>query len=656
MLYHESQRLGRATIFGFLALALIILLQMGFSAWTLHRMHSEMSVTLISLSDIQIESLELKSTVGNLRRFEKDMLLAGKDDEQGMAIAEKRWADSLEQAFRLLEKIRQEGKEHGDKVEIDATALERALITYGQGVQGLVPELKAQGGLTAQEANTRLRSAKESVYTVSEELDRIVEKAEEQEQEAVARLLSQRWLLLAALGGIGAISLLVCIVLSISVTRASLRISRSLEHQSLHDTLTGLLNRRGLTASMSAHLALGGALAYIDLDRFKLVNDLCGHTAGDDLLVELTEKIGTACEKRNAQVARVGGDEFAIWMGAEKTFDGIRSLSEEIVHLIETHHFVWLGQPMLLGVSIGLAIAQPGALHGEVMARADAACRLAKQAGSAKVLAYEEADPLLVKARQEEQWAVRLPQLIRDNRFLLYGQRVLALRQANAPGHIEVLLRGLDDQGQIVSPGTFLSAAERFNLMPKIDRWVIETLLASPLQPGCNYAVNLSGQTLMDKDYLPQLEALLHASGRARQISFEITESAAMSSIDTAREYIRRLKGLGCRFALDDFGSGFSSFAYLRDLQVDYLKIDGSLVRILGRDDADAALVQAIVQMSQALGLKTIAEFVETDAIAAQLAAMGVDYGQGYGLHCPEPLADILPDTGRYPGISIRSP
>ena len=151
----------------------------------------------------------------------------------------------------------------------------------------------------------------------------------------------------------------------------------------------------------------------------------------------------------------------------------------------------------------------------------------------------------------------------------------------------------------------------------------------------------------MDKDYLPKLEALLRNSGRARQISFEITESAAMSSVDTAREYIRRLKALGCRFALDDFGSGFSSFAYLRDLQVDFLKIDGSLVRIVGRDDADAALVQAIVQMAQTLGLKTIAEFVETPALASQLTAMGLDYGQGYGLHRPEPLTQLLQPTAQ---------
>lgn len=643
MLYHESRRLGRTTILGFLVLALTILLQMGFSGWTLHRMYREMSVTLVNLSDVQIEALELKARVGDLRRFEKDILLAGKEDGDELAQAEKRWADSLEQAFLQVSKIRQEGTEHGGGLKIDTEAIERALAAYGQEVRALLPELGAKGHLTPQQANAQLSAAKKISYALAAELDRIVEEAEVHEKEAMDRLAGQRRLLLGALLAMGAVSLLIGIALCVSVTRSSLSISRSLEHQALHDTLTGLLNRRGLAASMNANPAQGGALAYIDLDRFKLVNDLCGHTAGDDLLVELTEKMGRACARRNAQVARVGGDEFAIWMGAEKTLDAIRPLSEEIVHLIETHHFAWLGQPMHLGVSIGLALAQPGDLNREVIARADAACRLAKQPGSAKVLVYEEADPSLVKSRQEEQWAARLPQLIRDNRFLLYGQRVLPLQNGNTRGHVEVLLRGLDDAGQIVSPGMFLSAAERFHLMPKIDRWVIETLLASPLHPDCDYAVNLSGQTLMDKEYLPRLEALLRASGRARQISFEITESAAMSSIDTAREYIHRLKGLGCRFALDDFGSGFSSFAYLRDLQVDYLKIDGSLVRILGRNDADAALVQAIVQMSQALGLKTIAEFVETQAIAVQLTAMGVDYGQGYGLHRPEPLAHIVP-------------
>ena len=645
MLYRESRRLGRTTSLGFIGLAIIILAQMIFSGWTLHRMYKEMSVTLISLSDIQLESLELKAALGDMRRFEKDILIASESAKDELAKAEARWSNSIDEARRQVAKITKEVEEHSGEVKIDTHAMSNALEAYAQGVRALLPRLKTADRLTAHQANVALSSTKEVAYALANELDRIVEEAEEHEEKAIALLASQRKLLFAALLAIGALSLSMSIALAITVTRTSTTISRSLEHQALHDTLTGLLNRRGLAASMNSDHVRGGALAYIDLDRFKLVNDLCGHTAGDDLLVELTEKIGSVCTQRKAHVARVGGDEFAVWIGGEKNLDAIRALAEEIVHLIETHHFAWLGQPMHLGASIGLALSNPGDMTREVVARADAACRLAKEPGSAKILVYEEADPALVKSRLEEQWAARLPQLILGGRFRLFGQRIAPLQPNSSKGHIEILLRGLDDNGQIVSPGTFLSAAERFGLMPKLDRWVIETLLSSPLQPDCEYAVNLSGQTLMDKDYLPKLEALLLASGHAHQISFEITESAAMSSIDTAREFIRRLKGLGCRFALDDFGSGFSSFAYLRDLQVDFLKIDGSLVRIVGRDDADAALVQAIVQMAQTLGLKTIAEFVETTAIATQLAAMGVDFGQGYGLHRPEPLEHLLAPT-----------
>ena len=645
MLYRESRRLGHTTSYGFLALALIILAQMAFSGWTLQRMYREMSSTLINLSDIQIESLELKSLLGDVRRFEKDILLASTGERRDIDQAEARWVDSLRKAQEQLQKIRKEIDEHRGQVMIDTTAIDQAIGNYVRGVRELLPKLKESNFPSLQEANVQLSDAKGNIYKLAEELNRIVEDAEEHEEQALRRLAEQRTQLFTAMVAIGALSLVLSIALSISITRTCLSISRNLEHQALHDTLTGLLNRRGLAAAMNADHVRGGSLAYIDLDRFKLVNDLCGHTAGDDLLVELTEKIGRACAQSKARIARVGGDEFAVWLGGEKNLDTIRALSEEIIELIETHHFAWLGQPMHLGASIGLALSMPGDIKREVIARADAACRLAKEPGSTKILVYEDADPALVKARQEEQWAARLPQLIREGRFQLYGQRVISLQPDNEHGHIEILLRGVDDNGQIVSPGTFLSAAERFGLMPKLDRWVIETLLASPLQPDCEYAVNLSGQTLMDKDYLPKLEALLRNSGRARQISFEITESAAMSSVDTAREYIRRLKALGCRFALDDFGSGFSSFAYLRDLQVDFLKIDGSLVRIVGRDDADAALVQAIVQMAQTLGLKTIAEFVETPALASQLAAMGLDYGQGYGLHRPEPLTLLLQPT-----------
>lgn len=649
MLYKESRRLGQITRAGFIALALIVIGQLAFSAWSLLALHRDMSTELVSFSDHQLEALELKVLIGEVRRHEKDILLAAAERGDAWYAARQRWRDSLAQSFAQIAKLQTEVAEGTGQLKVEVGEIETGLKAYAQGVEAVIADFDTPRAPTPQAANRALSEAKAYAYTIAHKLDDIVEKAEEEEQHTLAHLNQQRQVLLMTFVGIGVICLVLCLVLSHRITRSSLSISRSLEHQALHDTLTGLLNRRGLAASMNADTARGGALAYIDLDRFKLVNDLCGHTAGDDLLVELTEKLGACCTRHQAVIARVGGDEFAVWRGGDKNLDAARRLADEIILLIEEHHFAWLGQPMPLGASAGLALAGPGYLNREVVARADAACRLAKQPGSPKVLVYEEADPALNRARQEELWAARLPQLIRDGRFRLYGQRVVPLRNDRGHGHIEVLLRGLDDHDQIVSPGTFLSAAERFGLMPKIDRWVIETLLAGQLDPDCEYAVNLSGQTLMDKHYLPELEALLKASGKAHQISFEITESAAMSGIDTAREYIRRLKLLGCRFALDDFGSGFSSFAYLRDLQVDFLKIDGSLVRILGRDDADAALVQAIVQMAQTLGLKTIAEFVETPAIAAQLAGMGVDYGQGYGLHRPEPLAVIASPATLHP-------
>ena len=641
MLYKESRRLGQITRAGFIGLALIVIGQLAFSGWSLIALHRDMSIQLVSFSDHQLEALELKALIGDVRRYEKDILLAAAEQGDTWRIARQRWRDSLARSFAQVGKLRDEVDKGTGQLKVEIDEIEAGLKEYARGVETVTRDFETARPLTPQAANRALTQAKNHAYAVARKLDDIVEKAEEAEQRTLSHLDKQRQLLLFAFVGIGILCLGLCLLLSHRIIRSSLSISRSLEHQALHDTLTGLFNRRGLAANMNADTARGGALAYVDLDRFKLVNDLCGHTAGDDLLVELTEKLGACCTRHQATIARVGGDEFAIWRGGDQNLDAVRRMAEELILLIEQHHFAWLGQTMQLGASAGLALALPGYLNREVVARADAACRLAKQPGSPKVLVYEEADPTLNRARQEELWAARLPQLIRNNRFRLYGQRVIPLRAGNGHGHIEVLLRGLDDHNQIVSPGSFLSAAERFGLMPRIDRWVIETLLASELEPDCEYAVNLSGQTLMDKHYLAELEALLKASGKAHLISFEITESAAMSGIDTAREYIRRLKLLGCRFALDDFGSGFSSFAYLRDLQVDFLKIDGSLIRILGRDDADAALVQAIVQMAQTLGLKTIAEFVETPAIAAQLAGMGVDFGQGYGLHCPEPLAQI---------------
>ena len=648
MLYIESRRLGRKTALGFFLLALVIVAQVVLGGVGLYQMHREMSIRLVNLSDLQVESLELKARLNEMRKLEKDILLADLSATTNINASETRWKtavnNTLKQIDRLLSEIN-DSQLHAElfkQLAPPPDQLKSVIERYAQGLLTIAGRLKNSDTLSPQEANTALTPYKATIAEAENVLNRIVEIAEEHEEETLEKLIERRNKIVLVLGGTGLLSLLFGGLLSFNVTRTSLSISRSLEHQALHDTLTGLFNRRGLAASLSSENAQTGALAYLDLDRFKLINDLCGHTAGDDLLVDLTARLSPLCEKYGAIIARVGGDEFAIWLPGATDLSAAHNLADQVVALIEQHPFEWLGQPMTLGASIGLALAEPGYSYRELVSRADAACRLAKLPGSHKVLVYEESDPLLLQSRHEERWAAKLPQLIQENRFCLYGQRIVPLQNNAGRGHIEILLRGLDKNEQLVAPGDFLSAAERFGLMPKIDRWVIETLLKSKLEENCEYAINLSGQTLMDRAYLPRLESLLRESGKAHLLSFEITESAAMSSIDTAREYIHRLRALGCRFALDDFGSGFSSFAYLRDLQVDFLKIDGSLIRILGRHEADAALVRAIVQMAQTLGLKTIAEFVETSEIAAQLREIGVDFGQGYGLHKPELLSTMI--------------
>jgi diguanylate cyclase (GGDEF)-like protein len=640
MLYIESRRLGRSTVFGFLCLAIVILVQAVFGGWGLYRLHDELSSGLVSLSDTQVEALELKSRLVTLRKLEKDILL-GSQSPRELETANLRWQGELKDIYTQFSRLEEALAESGLSAETSVDRLKSSLAQYVAGIQKTTHDLTQGRGLTLDQAVAAVAMYKISIEDMQQAINQLVVVAEDNEQQVLQRLAVRRDMLLLTLGAISLLSLLAGTALSLSVTRKSVKISRTLEHQALHDALTGLLNRRGFSAWLEAHSARGGALAYLDLDRFKLINDLCGHPVGDDLLVKLTAKLVARCEQLDCVIARIGGDEFAVWIADVDDLVRARHIAHELVALVEAHVFEWMGQPMELGASVGLALGKPGFVYAEVVSRADAACRLAKTPGSAKVLVYEESDPALVEARREERWAAKLPQLIQEGRFCLFGQRIVPLQPGAGPGHVEVLLRGLDEDGKFIAPGLFLPAAERFGLMPKIDRWVIETLLSSELEENGHYAVNLSGQTLADKAYLPTLEALLRASGKAHLLSFEITESAAMTSIDTAREYIHRLKALGCQLALDDFGSGFSSFAYLRDLQVDYLKIDGSLIRVLGRRESDAALVQAIVQMAQALGLKTIAEFVETPALADMLRDMKVDFGQGYGLHKPEPLKTL---------------
>lgn len=639
MLYIESKRLGRSTAIGLLSIAVIILLQGLFGAWKMEQLTDDLSKSLVVFSDTQVEALTLKGMLINLRKLEKDILLYNQSPEEEQRVLSRWQKAQLEtkQQFIKMELELQESEVHeGESI----AALSTAFHKYSTGISLVATQILENTEMTQYQALQAMAEYKQHIYTMEASIDDIVEAAEDQEIHTLEYVKQKKRSLFWTLGLFGIGSLILSIILSIWIVRKNMHISRTLEYQALHDALTGIYNRRGLAVIMTEQRT-SGILSYLDFDRFKLVNDLCGHTVGDELLIDLTKKMKWLCRQNNCKLARVGGDEFVIWFANTDNLEQAQSVSEQLVALVENHPFEWMGQRMPLGASVGIAVAKIDFLFTELISRADAACRIAKMPGNAKVLVYEESDPSLIEIRQEERWAAKIPQMILNQRFCLYGQSIVPLQSTEATGHIEILLRGLDENGHIIPPGLFLPAAERFGLMPKIDQWVIETLLANNLEDNAHYSINMSAHTMADKAYLPKLVKLIAKSGKGQQLIFEITESAAMTSIETAQEYIRTLKAIGCRFSLDDFGSGFSSFAYLRDLQVDYLKIDGSLIKVLGRNPADAALVQAIVNMAASLNLQTIAEYVETPELAALLYDMKVDFGQGYGLHKPEPLTKL---------------
>lgn len=430
-----------------------------------------------------------------------------------------------------------------------------------------------------------------------------------------------------------------------------------LTYQARHDALTGLVNRREFERQLAALLALPTAskcrraLMYVDLDQLKIVNDSGGHAAGDQLIRQLG-----ALLKQNLRagdlLARLGGDEFGVILndcGAEQA----ATVAEALRKLIFETRFAWEGKSYATGLSIGLVtqVEQFGCLS-EIMKVADAACFMAKEKGRNRVHCYRTDDHDLSLRHREIEWVARIGEALDCNRFCLYAQRIVpASADASRNQHIELLLRMVDADGGLIAPMSFIPAAERYNLMPKIDRWVVGAafaLLAESFARGADAArvicaINLSGASLADEDFL---DFILQRQAQHRialsSICFEITETAAIANLPKAAEFIASLRALGCRFSLDDFGAGMASFGYLKHLPVDYLKIDGSFVKDMLDDPIDHAMVEAINQIGHVMGKKTIAEFVENDAVFARLKSIGVDYAQGFGVGKPEPFHALL--------------
>ena len=432
------------------------------------------------------------------------------------------------------------------------------------------------------------------------------------------------------------------------------RLSGEMSYRATHDPLTGLVNRAEFETRLRRTLDKAHedrsehALLYIDLDQFKLVNDACGHSVGDQLLQQVAKLLRDTVRARDT-LARLGGDEFAVIL-EHCTSDQAQRVAQQICDRMEEFRFLHDERRFRIGTSIGLVpVDNRWANTAAAMQAADTSCYAAKEAGRNRVHTWFDTDQAMRVRHGEMQWATRLEQALDEDRFVLFAQRIEPMAGEPTGLHAEVLIRLLDVDGSLIPPGAFLPAAERFHMATRIDRWVLKHALrqinALPeLAALDTLCINLSGQSVGDRAFHRHAIEVLDAAGPSicQRICLEITETAAVTNMADAVVFIEQVRALGVRIALDDFGAGASSFGYLKSLKVDLLKIDGSFIRDLIDDPLDDAAVRCFVDVARVVGVKTVAEFVDRPAVLQRVREIGIDYAQGFLLHRPEPIKDVL--------------
>jgi diguanylate cyclase (GGDEF)-like protein/PAS domain S-box-containing protein len=432
-------------------------------------------------------------------------------------------------------------------------------------------------------------------------------------------------------------------------------LTRQMTYQASHDALTGLVNRREFERRLQEAMDsaqtgdVGHALCYLDLDRFKVVNDTCGHTAGDNMLREVASIIREAVRDSDT-VGRIGGDEFALLL-VGCPLEKARQICDNVVRSVNDYRFVWKDKIFNIGVSIGLVeIGRDSGSLEDIMTSADSACYVAKKQGGLHVHVYSAREEASARHSGEIQWLRRLQGALRDNKFELYFQPIVHARAGGVRGPaLEVFVRLEGENGQPPPPpAEFIRAAERYRLMPLVDRWVVRAVLAAlgrgglKLPPGRSVAINIAGQTLGDAEFLEfVVECFDHTGASPSEICFEVTESSVVANLDHAHRFIAVLHGMGCEFALDDFGSGLSSFSTLKTLPMDYLKIDGSFIRNLGTDSVNQAMVAAMIELSRSLNFRIVAEQVEDQSSLDAVTGMGIDFVQGFAVGRPQRLSMV---------------
>ncbi|MGD8642866.1 MAG: EAL domain-containing protein [Chromatiales bacterium] len=430
-----------------------------------------------------------------------------------------------------------------------------------------------------------------------------------------------------------------------------------LEYQATHDALTGLANRREFQIRLERALRSAKleerthVLLFLDLDQFKVVNDTSGHAAGDELLRHLADQLKSMIRSGDT-LARLGGDEFGVLLENCDLEFGLK-LAERLRQSVQDFRFAWEGNTFTIGVSIGVVPMTSDSMNvAAVLSAADTACYSAKDTGRNRVRVFRPDDTGLIRRRGDMQWIGQLHQALKENRLRLFYQSIRPLNDQAAPGHhIELLVKMEDFSGEFVDPGAFLPAAERAGLTPQIDRWVVSHTFTWILQHMEQVdrlglcSINLSGHSLSDQGFLDfVLKEFERQNVPPRLICFEVTETVAIANLSNARRLFSTLSRMGCKFALDDFGSGMSSYGYLKSLPVDFLKIDGSFVKDIVTDPIDLALVKSINDIGHVMGKKTIAEFVESAEILAKVQELGIDFAQGYHIDQARPLDQLSLD------------
>ena len=436
-------------------------------------------------------------------------------------------------------------------------------------------------------------------------------------------------------------------------------LTQKMSYQASHDVLTNLINRReferrlGRVLEETKYSNKIHSLCFMDLDKFKAVNDSCGHAAGDELLKQLSNKISLTIRETDT-FARFGGDEFGILLlGCPSNKATV--LAEEVRKTVEQFRFHWDDKTFKVGISIGIVTISDSSISTqEILSAADTACYIAKEQGRNRIHLYEVDSSVIIKHTSETNWLNRINNALDNNDFILYFQKIASLDDSRLE-HYEVLIRMVDDEGNTIPPNSFIPAAERFDIMSSVDSWVIENTLLIMQQENfseINFSVNLSGQSLGDLKFMRKcISQITNSNINPSHLCFEITETAMIENLNNALHSILTLQGLGCKIALDDFGSGLSSFSYLKNLPVDYLKIDGSLIKDLENDPVNVTMVKSIIHIGHSMGLKTIAEYVENDALINILRELGIDFIQGYGVAKPVSIENLLPLKTNYQGM-----